>query len=140
MTPSLFQDNALTGAPLLKPEDFDDITCWRPLPPVAPEVDSNAWEQERIPVCCFDGRKWARKKNADLIVSCSGPAEFWSDEPGHHYGYCAYHWTLRQHKQLFSGHIVPNPLYTERDRARDQAIIERFWEERVKQGLSDHSW
>jgi len=59
---------APTGDLPLRPEDFDDIKRWQPLPPVVPEVDNNAWEQERIPVCCYDGRKWARETLASVAV------------------------------------------------------------------------
>src|SRR5579884_1157075 len=133
MTPSLFHDVAPASKPTFTPEDFNDIKLWKPLPPVDPTVDNHAWATERSPVCVYDGRKWARKKPQDLVVSCSGPAEHWIAEAGRQYGYCAYHWTLRQHGQLFAGNTVPNPKYTEKDRARDHAIIEKFWEDRVKQ-------
>jgi hypothetical protein len=124
---------------VLKPEDFQDIKRWKPLPPVQPEIDSEAWTMEGIPSCVFDMRKWAGKKRPDLIVSCSGPAEYWDTASGHQYGYCAYHWVLRSHGQLFAGNVATNPLYTPKDRARDQAIVERFWEEREKRGLPSHS-
>ena len=100
-----------------------------------PEIDNRPWEKERIASCVYDIRKWAGKKRTDIYVSCSGPAEHWLDGTGHPYGYCAYHWALRQHGQLFAGNVATNPNYTPKERARDQAIVDRFWEEREKQGL-----
>ena len=124
-----------TETRILTPEDFTDITLWHKLPPVNPAVDSRAWEKIRIPVCAFDIRKWAGMKRSDIIVSCSGPAEYWSDEPMFRgYGYCDYHWTLHQHKAIFSADIITNPHYTASDRARDQSIVETYWAEQLKQG------
>ena len=112
----------------MTPDDYNSMDHWQRLPPVDPSADSQYWEQEHIPVCCCDMRKYVSKKNAHIIVSCSGPAVHWSDEPGMHgYGYCEYHWTLREHQQLFSGQVIPNPLYTESDRVRDLHIMEAFW-------------
>jgi hypothetical protein len=135
MTPSLFESASPASDTSPKPEDFNDIKRWQPLPPVQPEIDNQPWKMERIPSCIYDIRKWAGKKRPDIYVTCSGPAEHWLDRPGHPYGYCAYHWVLRQYRQLFAGNVATNPNHTPKERAHDQAIVDQFWEQREKQGL-----
>lgn len=128
----------ITAQSTLTPEDFADLSLWEPMPPVAPEADNRSWEKERVPVCCFDSRKWASVKTP-VIVSCSGPARHWSDEgPSHQYGYCDYHWALSEQRKIFSTPNVSNPQYTNADRARDMAIVDAFWEEQAAQGLPVH--
>jgi hypothetical protein len=119
--------------PAPRVDDFVDLKLWHKLPPVQPELCSHAWERVHTPMCAFDGRAWAGPK-ANQIVSCSGPAEFFPDEGFITYGYCAYHWALKQEGKLFSGTIAQNPKYTETDRRRDQEIVKAYWDKQQAGG------
>lgn len=115
---------------------FENLTLWQSLPPVAPASDSNAWETQQIPVCVYDLRKWSVGRNTSP-VSCSGPVAHWdAQHPG--YGYCAYHWALRESGTLFSAPPVTNPKYTNKERQRDQEIAENYFHQKREKNAAGY--